>query len=191
MQIHGSKAPTVETTHSYTTTVVSGDGSFGAEIISFPRYFDGKDAADQVVEAAVELGAVPGALVAPEHVSGMLQQIAFETSGLRSVSLEAVDQVIRAVSEQPIVILEQSPPFGKSLNWLLGEGAIAYVWIIEGKPILAVATGSLLIVVWFVSAPIKGAREGLQEAAHEATKNVATPLLEKWLRRRFRRRRPS
>jgi hypothetical protein len=180
----------VESTHAYTTTVVSADGSFSAEVISFPQYFDGEEGSERLVEAAVELGAVPGAPVAPEHLPDMLQQIAFETSGVRNASYEAVGQVIRAVSEEPIVIIEQSPAFGSTLTRLLGEGAVAYVWIIEGKPILAVATGALLIVVWFASAPIKGFRDGLQEAAHDATKNVATPLLEKWLRRRFRRRRP-
>jgi hypothetical protein len=178
----------MQTTHAYTTTVVSGDGTFAAEVISFPRYFDGKDGAEQLVETAVELGVVPGAPVRPEHVADMLGQIAFETPGLRNASLNSVAQTVREVSEEPIVIVEESPAIGRTLNQLLSQGAVAYVWIVEGKPILAVGGGALLVVVWFVSAPIAGSRRALEEAGYEATRD-AVPLLKKWLRRRFRGRR--
>jgi len=54
---------------------------------------------------------------------------------------------------------------------------------------MALAAEGALIVVWFVAGPVQGVREGLRQAAQDATTVVATELFEKWLRERFSRRR--
>jgi hypothetical protein len=176
--------------HAYRTTLLSDDGSFGAEVISFPRYFEDHPAGlAQLERLGEELGAERGAPVTAETLPYMLEPIAYDTRGLGPRSALAVPQVIDEVFQEPIVIVEESPPFGTSLLTLLSQGATGYVWIIEGRPLLAVAGDLAFVVVWFALGPIKGVRRGLEEAAYEATKEVATEQLKRWLRRRFPSRR--
>jgi hypothetical protein len=171
------------TTHAYTTTVTSGDGQFAAEVISIPRYFRGE--VDPLGALAEELGVRRAAPVAEWHLRDMLTQLAYETGAGKRASPMAVEEVVKAVTDEPIVVVERSPSVGSSLAGLLSQGAPAYVMVAEQKPFMAAAIEAGLVVVWFLSGPVGGARE----AAHDATKTVMTEYLERRLREIFSPRR--
>jgi hypothetical protein len=183
----------VAATHAYTTTIASGDGSFVAELISLPRYFGDAvaqvPAAEQLERLIRDLGVDRGAPVTEASLESLLQQIAYETGAARRVPTAAVVEVVREVMNEPIVVIERSPAIGTSLLGLISQGVPAYILIADGKPFLALAVEAGVIVLWFIAGPVQGAREGLREAARDATKTVATELLERWLRERFSRRR--
>jgi hypothetical protein len=46
----------------------------------------------------------------------------------------------------------------------------------------------ILLVGWFLAGPVKGARVGFAEAAHDAAKEVGTEVFRQWLQKVFRRR---
>ena len=180
--------------HAYRTAVLSDDGSFRAEVISFPRYFEDQAAGLANLERlAEELGAERDAPATANTLTDLLTQIAYETRGVRP-GAPAFHQVIGEVSREPIVIVEESPPIGTSLITLLGQGAAGYVWIIEGRPLLAVTWELVFVVVWFASGPIRGVRRGiergLEESFYEATREeVSSEQIRQWVRRRFPARR--
>jgi hypothetical protein len=153
-------------------------------VISFPAYFE-PGAIDPLGQLAAQLGVATAAPVTSDFVTSMLQQIAYETPAARRAGVGVVTELVQAITEQPVVITEQSAPSGRSLSALMGQAAPAYILVAEGKPFLALAVEAGLIVVWFIAGPVQGAREGLRQAAYDATKTVATEQLERWLRRRF------
>ena len=175
------------TAHAYTTTVVSEDGSFKAEVISLPQYFEWEHTAQRFEQLTEALDVQRGAEVTEESLQDLLQQVAYETPAARRAPPVAKTQVIETVAQEPIVVLERSPAIGSSLTALLSQGAAAHILIAEGKPFLALAFEAGVVVVWFAAGPVQGLREG----ARDATKTVATELLEGWLRKRFSRPRRS
>jgi hypothetical protein len=182
----------VAATHAYSTTVASSDGTFVAEVISLPGYFEGYvetegAAFESLSLLAEELGVQQGASVTEASLESLLQQIAYETTAARRSTPPAITEVVEAVVHEPIVILERSPAFGSSLLGLMAQGVPAYILIADGKPFLALAAEAGIVVVWFIAGPIQGVREGLREGARDATRNVTSELLERWLRERFSR----
>jgi hypothetical protein len=101
-----------------------------------------------------------------------------------------VFEVVQSVVHDSIVVTEQSPAIGRSLLALIGQGPPACILIADGRPFFALAYEAGLVVVWFIAGPVVGVREGLREGAQEATRTVSNELFERWLRKRFPRRRP-
>jgi len=185
----GSEATRVSTTHAFTTTVASVDGSFGAEIVSFPHFFDQAQARTSLDLLVDELNLGRGAAVTDETLEPLLEQIAFESRAARGAGVENVREVVQAVVHDPIVVTEESPAVGSTLLGLVSQAPPTYILMVEGRPFLALAYEGAFVAVWFLAAPVIGAREGLREGAREATRAVSSELFEGWLRRRFRRRR--
>ena len=173
------------TFHTYTTTIISEDGYLAAEVYSLPHFFSDIGSDADLESAAEALGVQLGTTVNADSLAEMLLQLAFETTaGKRTArqNFDGVRELVDAVVSDPIVVVEESPASGTTLKALAGQGTVV-VLIAEGKPFLALAAEGAMFVVWFVAGPIKG----LREAAHDATKTVATELLERWLRERFSR----
>jgi hypothetical protein len=183
------EASGVPTRHAYTTTVASSDGSFAAEVMSLPNFFDAPGAPEGLDALIEELGVQRGSAVTEQSLEDLLRQIAFETTAARSAGVPVVFEVVQAVVHEPIVVTEQSPAIGRSLLALIGQAPPGYILIVEGRPFLALAYEAGLFVVWFIAGPVRGAREGLREGVQEATRTVSSELFERWLRRRFPRRR--
>jgi hypothetical protein len=177
------KASVVAPVHAYPTTVVASDGSFAVEISSFPGYFEDRDPAQEFERLSLELDLQQGAEVTADNVIDLLTQISYETGAAKRAPLEVRSELIATVAQEPLVIREQSAPTGSSLVALLSQGVPGYILFAEGRPFLALGVEGALFLVWFISGPVKG----LREAAHDATKTVATELLEDWLRKRITR----
>ncbi|UGS36764.1 hypothetical protein [Capillimicrobium parvum] len=174
---------------AYTTAVVSEDGALQAEILSVPRFFQRDQSVDPFAALASDLHVERAAPVSEQSLASLLEQIAYETSAARRAGPNAVSELVQAITSEPVVVVEQSPALGKSLMALASQGGPGYILVAEGKPFLALAVEASLVVVWFIAGPIQGAREGLREATHDATRTVATEMIERALRERFSRRR--
>jgi hypothetical protein len=169
--------------------VTSLDGTIAAEVISLPGYFAGDATTPPLEQLMDELGLQRGAEVTESSVVNMLEQIAYESPGGKRSTPPAIREVAQSIATEPLVVLEQSPAFGRSLAAVLSQAGPGYILIVDGKPFLAIAVEGALVVVWFIAGPIQGARAGLTEAARDATRVVATEVFERWLRKRFPRRR--
>lgn len=100
----------------------------------------------------------------------------------------AVPNIARQIADEPVVVFEGSAPVGRSLTTILSQGGAGYIVMTGGRPFLLVAYEVTVFIIWFAAGPIKGARAGLEEAAHDAAKEVATEVFRDWFRRAFRRR---
>src|SRR5262245_52765656 len=109
-------------THAYTTTVVSSNGSLGAETISIPAYFERVPSIEPLSSLVEELGGQPGAQVTAEALTDLLAQIAYETPAARRTSTDVVFEIVTAVAPEPILVLERSPAFGTTLAGALSQG---------------------------------------------------------------------
>jgi hypothetical protein len=168
--------------HSYTTTVISTDGSFAAEVVSVPGYFPSGMAEDPLAALTSELNVVRAAPVTPDHLADMLTQLAYESPAARRAVPGDVTQVVLALANDPLVVIERSPSSGTSLTALLTQGT-ASVLVAEGRPFLALVYESGVVLVWFLGGPVQGIRDASREVAHEVWKE--------YLRRQIRRRFPS
>jgi hypothetical protein len=166
---------------------VSEDGSLQAEILSVPRFLGGDQSGDWVAVLESELNVEHAAPVSEQSLQRLLEEIAYETAAGRRAGPGVIRPLVREIAFEPVVIVEQSAPFGKSLMALLSQGGPGYIFVAQGKPFLALAVEAGVTVVWFVAGPVQGVRDALREAAYDATKPVATELIESALRERFAR----
>jgi hypothetical protein len=177
------------TVRAYTTAVVSDDGTLQAEVLSLPDYFAAGTPGDPVAALAEQLDVQTGAHVTEPFLADLVEQIAYEAPAARRAGPGAVREIVGVLIREPVVIVEHSPANGRSLLGLASQGATGYILIAEGKPFMALAVEAGIVIVWFIAGPVKGVREGLREAAHDATKTVMTEIIENALRRRFARKR--
>jgi hypothetical protein len=170
---------------TYTTAVVSEDGSLQAELLSIPQFFELGEQPEGLMWLGEEFGIQLGASVSEESLSSMLGQIAYESSAGQRAGPNAVSQVVQALVDEPVVVVEESPAVGTTLTALVSQAGPAYILVAQGRPFLALAAEAGLVVVWFIAGPIQGAREGLREG----TKVVVQEAFERALRERFKLRR--
>jgi hypothetical protein len=176
---------------TYTTAILSDDGSLQAEVLSLPNFtLAGPHLLDELGESlGVEIQLVddvPDESRLLDSLKWMADGAALEIQpGAQPLDLQ-MSHLIEAVAREPVVVVEESHPVTTSLTVLVTQAAPGWMFLVQQKPLLALVTEAVLVVVWFVAGPVKGARKGISEA----TEVVARDAFEQALRERFLPRRP-
>jgi hypothetical protein len=173
--------------HFYETAVVESTG-FRASILNlsgFPDSAHGSNSRFFLRDAGFELEPVRS----PSDAFAALERLATSSFERDDIPISPEPPDVRGVIEEvwtsPLVIVEASPALGRTLSSILSQGGAAWLAAKTGSAGLVVAYETGLIVVWFVAGPVIGAREGLRQAAEDATRQTGYVVFRDWLNKRF------